>query len=138
MFGPDPLKIPRRFVDCLNARDVDALSDVISDDCRIIDPRGAWVEGRDTCLQMMRALFKIDPDYRIHVNSMGRSGGNVLIAGRTTARNPRFATTTLWRARSDSRHLHEWQSYSSAPGVSYCRLLVGDKAQMGPFLEGAV
>lgn len=135
MFGPDPLKIPRRFVDCLNARDVPALREVVGEGCRIIDPRGVWIEGRETCIQLMERFFELEPDYRIHVETMGRAGENVLIKGRTTARHPHFATTTLWRARSDKRHLHEWQSYSPAPGASYCRLLVGDKAQMGPFLE---
>lgn len=137
MFGPDPLKVPRRFVDCINARDLDELHKLVGESCRFIDTRGAWVEGRDSCIEMLEKFFSIEPDYRMHVTSMGRAGGNVLINGHATARDPQFTNTRLWRARSDGRQLQEWQGYSAVLGPSHCRLLVGDKAQMGPFLEGA-
>lgn len=137
MFGPDPLKVPRRFVDCVNARDLKSLRALIGEQCRIIDPRGEWMEGRETCLEALERLFDLEPEYRIHVASMGRAGDNVLINGHTTASDPRFVGTTLWRAKADRTHVHEWQGYSARPGARMCRLLVGDKAQMGPFLEGA-
>ena len=135
MFGSDPLKIPRRFVDCINARDVSALREVLANACRIIDARGAWIEGRDLCVEAVEKFFAMEPDYQLHVASMGRAGGNVLIKGHTTASDPLFAATTLWRARSDGRHLHEWQSYSSQVEVSVTRLVVGEKARIGPYLE---
>jgi len=131
------MRVPRRFVDCINARDLSGLRKVLSDRCRIIDARGDWMEGRDTVVEAMEKFFAIEPEYRLHVSSMGRSAGNVLINGHATARDPRFSSSTIWRARADGTHLHEWQSYSPQPGAAVCRLLVGDKAQMGPFLEGA-
>jgi len=136
VFGPDPLKVPRRFVDCVNARDLKSLRALVGEQCRIIDARGEWMEGRDTCLEALERLFDIEPAYKIHVRSMGRAGDDVLISGSTTASDPRFAGATLWRARADGRHMHEWQRYSARPGALTCRLLVGDKTQMGPFLEG--
>lgn len=94
------------------------------------------MQGRETCLEGLEKLFDMEPTYRIHVDSMGRAGDNVLINGHTTASDPRFLGTTLWRAKADGRHMHEWQSYSARLETRVCRLLVGDKAQMGPFLEG--
>jgi ketosteroid isomerase-like protein len=136
VFGRDPARVARHFVEGINARDLQAIAELVGDRCKIIDARGDWMEGRETCLEGMERLFAIDPDYRIHVETIGRSGDNVLITGHATASDPRFATTTLWRALADGQHLHEWQSYSHSRGPSVARLLVGDKAQMGPFLEG--
>lgn len=117
-------------------RDLSALRGLVGEKCRIIDARGGWMEGRETCLEALAKLFDLEPSYKIHVTSMGRAGKNVLINGHTTASDPRFLGTTLWRALNDGKHMHEWQGYSARPGAPVCRLLVGDKAQMGPFLEG--
>lgn len=130
------MKVPRRFVDCVNARDMRSLGTLLGERCRIIDSRGEWMEGRETCLEGLEKLFDIEPDYRIHIASMGRAGDDVLINGHTTGSDPRFLGTTLWRARTDGGQMREWQGYSARPGAHLCRLLVGDKTQMGPFLEG--
>lgn len=135
MFGRDHYKVARQFVEAVNARDLAAIGEIVGEHCRIVDARGYYMEGKQTCLEGLERLFALEPEYRIHVQSIGRNGDNLLITGRATACDPHFAETTLWRARTDDRHLHEWQSYSSLRGPAITRLLVGDKAQKG-FLEG--
>lgn len=136
MFGRDHYKVARQFIEALNAHDLAAIGEIVGEDCRIIDARGDWMEGRETCLEGLGRFFELEPDYRIEVESVGRNGDNVLINGRTTAHDPSFAAATLWRARVDGRHVHEWQSYSHSRGPAVVRLLVGEKAHKGPFLEG--
>ena len=57
----------------------------------------------------------------------------ILITGRATANDPRFARSERLRARADKRHLHEWQSYSPVQGLGICRLLPREKAELGSF-----
>ena len=93
------------------------------------------MEGRATCLEAFQRFFALEPGYRLEVQTMGRSGQNVLITGRSTAADPRFATSRLFRARCDERQVHEWQSYSEQQETAICRLLAGAEARAGPFLE---
>jgi ketosteroid isomerase-like protein len=129
------LKTARRYVECVNARDVDGLREILDADCKLIDARGDWIEGRDNCLSAFERFFAIEPAYRLEVETMGRSGEHVLITGRSRASDPRFATSRVFRARCDEHVLFEWQSYSDQQGTAICRLLAGDKAQHGPFVE---
>jgi ketosteroid isomerase-like protein len=130
------MRIARQFVDAVNAHDLEAIGAIVDEGCKIIDARGGWMEGRETCVKGLERFFALDPDYRIHVESIGRTGDNALIAGHVTARDPQFATTRLWRALADGRHLREWQSYSDELGPSVSHLLAGEQAHRGPFLEG--
>jgi hypothetical protein len=129
-----PLKTSRRYVDCVNARDLDGLRELLSHDCRLIDARGDWIDGREDCLKALERFFALEPNYHLHIETIGRHRDEVLITGYTTADDPRFATSTAFRLRADARHLHEWQSYSAVRGPRICRLLSMDKAQMGSFL----
>jgi ketosteroid isomerase-like protein len=136
VFGRDPVRIAGQFIDAVNAHDLKAIAAVVDERCKIIDVRGAWMEGRETCVEGLGRFFEIDPDYRIHVESIGRNGDNALITGHVTARDPQFATTRLWRALTDDHYLQEWQSYSRELVPSISHLLIGEQAHKGPFLEG--
>lgn len=100
----------------------------------MIDAAGTWIEGRQTCLDAFARFFQLEPNYRLDIASMSRNGADVLIKGRSSADNPRFAISTLFRARCDETHLHEWQSYSAAKGAAICQLLVGERANRGPYI----
>ena len=93
------------------------------------------MEGRQTCLDAFARFFGLEPNYRLEIASMSRNGADVLIKGRSMATDPRFAVSNLFRARCDEAYLREWQSYSAAKGAAICQLLVGDKANKGPYVE---
>lgn len=136
MFGRHhSLKTSQRYIDCVNARDLAGLRAVLAESCRLIDAGGGWMEGRETCLAAFERFFALEPNYRLEIASMSRNGQDVLIKGRSTASDPRFAASTLFRARCYENQLHEWQSYSAAKGAAVCRLLIGDRASQGPYVE---
>ena len=136
MFGRHhSLKTSQRYVECINAHDIGGLRTVLAERARLIDAGGGWIEGRDTCLDAFERFFALEPNYRLEIASMSRNGADVLIKGKSTADDPRFAISTLFRARCDDAHLHEWQSYSAAKGAAICRLLAGERANAGPYVE---
>ena len=128
MFGRDPYRVSRLFVDAVNARDIAAIDPMIHEDCRFIDSRGYRLEGRELCLEVMGRFFEVEPEYRIHVETMSRSGEDVLLRGHVTARDPRLRLATLWRARSDEQQMREWQGYSIVGAPPLARILAGKRA----------
>jgi ketosteroid isomerase-like protein len=58
------------FIDAINARDVEALGALMTDDHTFMDPYGSEVTGRETMLAGWRGYFEWFPDYQIEVNDI--------------------------------------------------------------------
>ena len=83
-----PAETVQRFVDQINAHDVEGLSVLLTPDHRFIDSLGSIIVGRETMRQGWREYFQMVPDYHIEItlSQMGlRSRFSVLPAERTPA-----------------------------------------------------
>jgi limonene-1,2-epoxide hydrolase len=121
-------RVVRRYVTALNARDIDAIEELLAPDCRFIDSIGCWVEGREDCLEASRRFLAMEPEFRIAIENILMHGGEVLINGTTSAQEPMLCRDTLWRARSDGKQLIEWQSYGEGSTLPLAKVLMGERA----------
>lgn len=111
----------RRFVERINAHDVDGIAGLLSDDHRFIDSLGNVFVGRATLERGWRAYFAMVPDYTIDVAAVVEDGPAVVLVG--TAHGTyspggelrsggRWSTPAAFRARVCDGLVTEWQVYA--------------------------
>jgi ketosteroid isomerase-like protein len=62
------------FIDRINARDVEALGALMSDDHTFIDAHGNQISGKETMKAGWRGYFEWFPDYQIEITDMDEDG----------------------------------------------------------------
>jgi ketosteroid isomerase-like protein len=116
-----PAETVQRFIDRINARDVEGLSVLLTTDHRFIDSLGSVVVGRETMREGWRQYFKMVPDYHIEITRSFTDGGEVALlgsAGGTYARGKElkpadaWQTPAAWRAVVRDGLIAEWQVYA--------------------------
>jgi limonene-1,2-epoxide hydrolase len=116
-----PAETVQRFIDQINARDVDSLSVLMTPDHRFIDSLGSVIVGRETMRQGWRQYFQTVPDYRIEITRSFTDGVEVVLlgsAGGTYARDGQmksadaWQTPAAWHAVVRDGLIAEWQVYA--------------------------
>jgi len=102
---------------CINARDLDGLSSLMSDDHKFIDAAGGIVAGKTSCREAWNGFFAAFPDYQNHFDDMRTTGDTVIVAGQSSCADARLAGPALWRARVADGSVVEWQVYPDTPGT---------------------
>ncbi len=133
MFGwskPKPAKVARDYIDAVNARDADRVDALLADDCRFVDSRGEWLEGRANVVEATRNFFELERNFRWHDMKFAMHNGDVLMRGRATADDARLAQDTLWQARVSDGKITHWQSFGAGDPVALVRILLPQEAQV--------
>ena len=109
------------FVRRINARDVDGLCSLMSEDHRFIDALGAIVQGREALRQAWTGYFQLVPDYQISLEEIferdhviaafGTAGGTYAPDGKLLPEN-RWRVPAAWRAERKDGLLTEWRVYA--------------------------
>jgi len=98
------------FNDAINARDLDALTALMTDDHRFIDSEGAAVDGKAACTDAWRGFFAAFPDYRnVFDDVRGREPGVVEIVGRSESSVAALDGSARWRAEVRDGKVALWQ-----------------------------
>ena len=108
---PEPIRVVKRYVAALNARDAERIEALLDDHIRFVDSRGDWIEGRDNVATATRRFFDLEPNFQLHDVKIVMHAGEVLLKGRVSAQEERLTHDTLWRARTRRGKLSHWQSY---------------------------
>jgi ketosteroid isomerase-like protein len=116
-----PLDVVRAFVGRINARDVDGLAALMTEDHRFIDSLGQVVSGREAMRAGWRQYFAMVPDYRLLVDEWLCEGAVVVLfgtAGGTYSPDGVLKAVRGWttpaacRAVVRGRQLAEWRVYA--------------------------
>jgi ketosteroid isomerase-like protein len=116
-----PGEVVFRFVDRINAGDVDGLLDLMTDDHRLVDSSGATLCGRPAMREAWSRYFAMVPDYRIDAGEVFGSGAVVVLlgtAGGTYSRDgslrpeDAWSTPAAFRAHVAAGLLTEWRVYA--------------------------
>lgn len=127
---PEPIKIVRRYLAAMNARDAEQIEALLDERIRYVDSRGEWIEGRENVATATRRFFDLEPDYKLHDMKIVMHEGDVLLKGHASAREERLAHDTLWRARTRRGKLVHWQSYGEdSPALA--RILMPEAVRGG-------
>lgn len=120
----------------MNARDVDAIGNILADDCRLVDSTGGWVEGRQNALAATRNFFEYETEFRLDDVEIVLHGEEVLVRGNAFATDPNIASDKLWRAKVKDGKLAYWQSFGDK-AVPLARMLLPEQAGVSQKDSGA-
>jgi ketosteroid isomerase-like protein len=98
-----------RFNDRINARDLDGLSALMTDDHTFVDSAGDRVEGKPACVEAWRGFFAAFPDYRNVFSGTRTAGDSVAITGYSQCSVPELAGPARWTARVRDGRVALWQ-----------------------------
>jgi ketosteroid isomerase-like protein len=105
------------FNDCINTRDLDGLSQLMTDDHVLIDTAGAAVSGKSACLSAWQRFFAAFPDYRNVFDRIQSAQDIVAASGRSSCSESRLAGPALWRATIGGTRIREWRVYEDTKDV---------------------
>jgi len=98
------------FNDAINARDLDALTALMSDDHRFVDSEGATVDGKAACTDAWRGFFAAFPDYRnVFDDVRSREPGVVDVVGRSECSVAELDGPARWHAEVRADKVALWQ-----------------------------
>lgn len=118
--------IVRRYVACLNARDLPGVAALLHRECRFIDSHGEWIEGSANVIAATKRFFAIEPAFRLEVDALVEHEGDILLRGRALATHEEFSRDALWRARVEDSLVICWQSFGPQGSPRLARILRGE------------
>jgi len=80
----DPTTTVMAFVSAINAHDLDALVNLMSEDHLFVDAFGESWQGRSTMRRAWKGYLEWFPDYTIHVEETFLSGNTVVMLGKAS------------------------------------------------------
>jgi 3-methyladenine DNA glycosylase AlkD/ketosteroid isomerase-like protein len=116
-----PAQVTLRFVDCINTRDLEGLTALMSEEHTFVDLAGDEQHGRAVMQAGWQNYFSSFPDYRIYVARIFVAGDTVTLIGRTTGSHlglpdeVEFQDPLIWVARVKGERVAEWRLYPDRP-----------------------
>lgn len=116
-----PLTIALRFVERINAHDVDGLCGLMAGDHRFTDSLGTVMAGRETMRNGWAAYFAMVPDYRLQITHRFSNDSEVVLLGQargsyaaqgTAEPGSAWSTPVAIRASIRGGLVCEWQVYA--------------------------
>ena len=102
------------FNDAINARELAALTALMTDDHQFVDSVGATVDGKAACVEAWRGFFAAFPDYRnVFEDVRSRAPGVVEVTGRSECSVAALHGPARWRAVVRDGHIAVWQVFAA-------------------------
>ena len=106
---PSEVEVATNFNSRINARDLDGLVRLMTDDHTFVDTEGATVIGRAACREAWQGFFEAYPDYRNLVATIGANGNLVTMVGRSECSQAELDGPALWSAHIRGDQVAEWR-----------------------------
>jgi len=116
-----PAETVIEFMNRINQRDADKLSELMTGDHTLIDALGQTVSGRDSVRAAFQAYYGLCPDYwvthegcfedRNLVAVFGTAGGTIAVNGELRPEN-KWRTPAAWLAVVENGLVKEWRVYA--------------------------
>jgi len=116
-----PLETVLLFLDAINARDLDKIAQLMTEDHVFIDSLGQAVRGREKMRAGWRRYYSMCPDYWVKHEAVLQNRNVVAVfgaAGGTIARNGKLDPENQWRipaawlAATENGLVAEWRVYA--------------------------
>lgn len=111
----DPKDVVVRFNECINARDVDGLAALMTDDHTFIDREGNVQKSRNTMVRNWTEFFKAFPGYRNTFTRIGQTGRQVTVLGHAFWSMEKPRDPAIWTATVVDGRIREWRVHSDTP-----------------------
>ena len=118
----DPIEVAQAFVQAINAKDVDRMSDLMTEDHLFIDGDGSEHAGKDRMTKGWKEHFELIPDLNIAISEyfvenntvvlLGWSSGTIAQAGELKPENS-WRVPSAWRVVVREGKVAVWQLYAN-------------------------
>ena len=116
------------FNENINARDIEGLASLMSDDHVFVDTAGDSVTGKQACLEAWRGFFDAYPGYRNLFESVRAKDGVVTVIGRSECPgHPILEGPAVWTAVVVGDRVSQWRVHNDTAEVRD-RLGLGNRA----------
>jgi ketosteroid isomerase-like protein len=112
---PDAGEIAMAFHAAVNARDLERLTAMMTEDHRFVDMADVVIAGREACHRAWRDFFRAFRDYRNEITDCVVAGNSAAMSGRTHCSNSMLEGPALWTAIAVDDRLSEWRVYHDTP-----------------------
>jgi ketosteroid isomerase-like protein len=113
---PDPLvTIALQFNACINARDLEGLAALITDDHTFIDSANNIVRGKEHVVNAWQEFFALFPDYQNIFEQITSRDHLVAIRGRSICSEQQLDGPAMWTAKLRGTQVAEWRVYLDTP-----------------------
>jgi uncharacterized protein (TIGR02246 family) len=121
MKGANSEEVALRFIEKINARDASGLSELMTEDFMFVDYEGEVYRGRETMRDGFAEYFENFPEYKIHVQKVCVSGGDLAFVASTTGSHvpPELEVNEalVFTARFEGGLVGEWRIYTDLEDV---------------------
>jgi ketosteroid isomerase-like protein len=100
-----------KFNEKINQRDLEGLTELMTDDHKFIDNFGEVTKGKDVMREGWRDFFGKYPDYRNVFTIVAVQDGVVVMVGHSTCSYKQLAGPNIWTARIRDDCVSEWRVY---------------------------
>lgn len=106
----DPKRIALRFNECINNRDLEGLTNLMTDDHTFIDNVNDRTVGKSQNKDIWAEFFRLFPDYRNLFDVVISKGSTVIILGKSLCSDPRLnGLQSIWTAQIAGKKVSEWR-----------------------------
>jgi len=110
----DPKKVTLRFNECINNRDIKALSNLMTDDHTFIDSDNRTNAGKLSCIEAWTGFFQMFPDYKNIFTQIETNENLVTMVGYSTCSDKRLEGPAIWTAKIKDGLVSESRVYTDS------------------------
>ena len=103
------------FNQAINGRDLRRLSELMTEDHRLITGTGEPVIGKQACTRAWSQFFELCPDYRNVFEEVQAEGSVVRMRGRSICTDERLKGQAIWAAVVEGTRVREWRVDEDTP-----------------------
>ncbi len=107
----DPKSVVLRFNECINNRDLQGISNLMTVDHIFIDSDDNVHKGKDLMVKGWKDFFTQFPDYRNHFATVESRENDVFVTGHSTCSFQPLDGPALWTAKVEDGLVAEWRVY---------------------------
>jgi ketosteroid isomerase-like protein len=107
----DPKLTTLKFNECINNRDIEGLSKLMTEDHVFIDSSDDIHRGKESLIKGWADFFNQYPDYLNHFSVVESRGDLVLVIGQSTCSFESLDGPALWTAKIENDLVAEWRVY---------------------------
>jgi ketosteroid isomerase-like protein len=111
----DPEGVVKAFNRAINDRDLDRLSELMTEDHTLVTGTADPVIGKRACTQAWGQFFELIPDYQNLFEDMRSEGAVVLIRGQSVSSDESLTGPAAWAAVVEGAGVREWRVDEDTP-----------------------
>lgn len=116
----ESIELVIRFITAINSRNIDLISDMISENHKFTDSLGNIFRGKEVMTNGWTNYLHLFPDYKISVDEIFNNENKVMFAGKASgtyissedsAEENHWEIIAAWRALIENGKIKEWQVF---------------------------